>query len=79
MTITISPTKQVQRINGQLVRVWTGTSANGVPVKVFIAYIGAEEGYDHQEFEAELLNSPEPPFDEEPLTASMLNEIIRNA
>lgn len=79
MTITISPTNQVQRINGQLVRVWTGVSAKGVPVKAFVAYLGAEEGYDHGEFEAELLNCPEPPFDEEPLTASKLNEIIRNA
>lgn len=79
MTITLSPTNQVQRINGQLVRVWIGTSAKGVPVKAFISYIGAEEGYDHQEFEAELLNSPEPPFDEEPLTASTLAKIIRNA
>ena len=77
MKITISPTKEVVRVGGQLVRVWEGTSAMGVPVRALVAYVGAEEGYDHYEFDKELLSTPDPM--DEPLTASKLVNIIKRA
>lgn len=78
MTITISSTKETVRIYGQLHRVWTGASSKGVPVRVCIAYIGAQEGYDHAEFNADLLSTSDP-TDEEPLMVSKLVNIIKHA
>lgn len=60
LTITLQPTKETGHINGVQVRVWTGASANGVPVRALIAFVGAEMGHDHAEFESELRPSEEP-------------------
>lgn len=78
MKLTLSPTKEIVRVSKMdMVRVWTGTTDKGVPVRALIAFVGAEEGYDHAEFEAALFSSPAP--DEEPLTVSKLVNIIRGA
>lgn len=78
MTITISPTKNVRLVNGQMVREWSGMSAKGVPVRALIAFVGAAEGYDHCEFEAELLNTPDQ-MESEPLTVASLQEVLRKS
>lgn len=62
MTITITSTNTIGTINGMPCRFWVGTTDAGVPVRAFIAFIGAQEGHDLTAFEAELIASEEPEF-----------------
>lgn len=60
MKAKLHSTQKIVRINGQPCRVWEGTTDKGVPMIAFIFRVAAEIGYDHEEFEADLLDSAPP-------------------
>ena len=53
MKLQIESTDMTTHINGVYVRLWKGTTEKGVPCKVFVYRIAADEDDDVSEFVAE--------------------------
>ena len=47
MKLTIDPTDQIIRIEGQDFRVWTGADEEGVPVQVFVRGVSPQTDDEH--------------------------------
>jgi hypothetical protein len=69
MTITISSTTKVVKVNGVDARVWEGETAAGVKIHCFITRIGVAQGQDTTQFETELeeQRAPSPEVEAIPL------------
>lgn len=42
MNLTITPTDKTTNLNGMIVRLWSGTAENGMPVQVIVAGVAVE-------------------------------------
>jgi hypothetical protein len=60
MEMTIESTDLVTTVDGGPVRLWRGTTAQGVACLVYVARLAVHEAADASQFEAELLSMPIP-------------------
>ncbi len=60
MEILIKATDQITTIDGVPVRLWEGTTANGIPCKVFVHRVAVRDDCDCSAFEAELKEQSAP-------------------
>ncbi len=72
MTMTISSTTKIVKLNGIDCRVWEGSTAGGVKVYCFILCVAAEDGQDLSRFEAELQEQAVPSIEIEALPLRFL-------
>ena len=54
MKLTIEPTGRMETVNGELARVWTGTTDKGVKVTCWISIVRVHKDDDSGDFEREL-------------------------
>jgi len=67
MEIMIKATDKLTSIDGVRVRLWEGTTASGIPCKVFVHMIAVAVEEDSSQFDAELQQQM-PPGRMEPLS-----------
>jgi len=60
MKITMTPTAIMTELDGLPVRLWEGTTARGVPVRVFVARLSTPAGVDAKEMADELFETLPP-------------------
>ncbi len=54
MTMTVTSTTKIVKLNGIDCRVWEGSTSSGVKIHCFIPRVAVAEGEDVSQFEAEL-------------------------
>ncbi len=60
MQIQIEATDKLTTMDGVPVRLWEGTTASGIPCKVFVHRIAVHNDHDSSQFEAELAEQMPP-------------------
>jgi hypothetical protein len=72
MTMTITSTSKIVKLNGIDCRVWEGSTESGVKVHCFIPRVAAKDDQDLSQFEAELQEQAKPSFEIEAIPLRMI-------
>jgi hypothetical protein len=60
LNVTAVPTAELVTLAGMPCRVWRGTTAAGVPCKLFVARVAVEEGHDQGALQTALIETAAP-------------------
>lgn len=63
MTITLTPTTKIVKINGVPCRIWEGYTSGGIKMHAFITRVAVNKDDDTEEFQQELQEC-EPPSED---------------